>query len=111
MVNIMTAKSIFAYTCGGAETSIDFGKACEAEGATSVTALILWVVGFLAIGVGVAVVVGIVFGGITYIMSDGDPSQAKQARDIIANSIIGLFLFFILYAGANFLIPGGIFEP
>ena len=109
-----------AYTCGTdsngdpVETSIDFtmggtNTMCNAKGASPITALLLWVIGFMAGGVGIAVVIGIIFGGITYAMSDGDEGKAKEGREIIANAIIGLFLFIFLWAAANFIIPGGVF--
>lgn len=104
----VAATSYAANECNGVATSIDLG--CSKGDADSISSIILYVISFMAIGVGVAVVIGIVFGGITYIMSDGDTGEAKKGRDIIANSIIGLFLFIFLYAGANFLIPGGAFN-
>lgn len=110
---LVTVPSVSAaYTCGGVETTIDFGansQLCTATGAGPVTAIMLWAINFLAIGVGIAVVIGIIFGGITYSMSDGDASKAKQGKDIITNAIIGLFLFLFLFAAANFLVPGGLF--
>jgi hypothetical protein len=62
----------------------------------------------MSMGVGIAVVIGIVLGGITYAMSDGDAGKAKEGQEIIVNAVIGLFLFIFLYAAANFLIPGGL---
>lgn len=111
-----------AYTCGknnkgeDIQTSIDFtaggtfSKLCNSTGSSPINALILWAIGIMAAGVGIAVVVGIIFGGIAYAMSDGDAGKAKEGQEIIANAIIGLFLFIFLYAGANFLIPGGLFK-
>lgn len=107
-----------AYTCGvdsagkPIETSIDFGNGplCSAGGANPITAILLWAINLMAIGVGIAVTVGIIFGGITYAMSDGDTGKAKEGREIIGNAIIGLFLFIFLWSGANFLIPGGLFN-
>ncbi len=112
------AQPAAAATCGTdsngnpIETSIDFGNAsfCNAKGANPITAILLWAIGFLSIGVGIAVVIGIIFGGITYAMSDGDEGKAKEGREIIVNAIIGLFLFIFLWAAANFLMPGGVFN-
>lgn len=104
-----------AYQCGGVETTIDFTmggaftQLCDASGASPATAILLWAISIMSIGVGIAVVIGIIFGGITYAMSDGDAGKAKEGQEIIVNSVIGLFLFIFLYAGANFLIPGGLF--
>lgn len=114
----ITAPVAHAYTCGKdadgnpLETSINFGNGslCNADGASPITALLLWVINIMGIGVGIAVTVGIIFGGITYSMSDGDAGKAKEGQEIIVNAIIGLFLFMFMYAGANFLIPGGLFK-
>lgn len=97
-----------AATCNGVETTVDFQ--CDKYNTDGVSAILMYVINFMAIGVGIAVVIGIIFGGITYAMSDGEESKAKEGREIISNSIIGLFLFIFLYAGANFLIPGGAFN-
>lgn len=110
------APTAVAYTCGGVETSVDFTMdgaykgLCEADGASPISAMLLWAISIMSIGVGIAVVIGIILGGIKYAMSDGDTGKAKEGREIITNSIIGLFLFIFLYAGANFLIPGGLFK-
>lgn len=94
--------------CNGVDTSIDFN--CSKNSTDGVSAILMYVINFMAVGVGIAVVIGIIFGGITYASSDGEEAKAKEGREIIANSIIGLFLFIFLYAGANFLLPGGVFN-
>ena len=110
------------YTCGKDSsnqpipTSIDFtmggafSKLCDGDGASPINALLLWAISIMSIGVGIAVVIGIILGGIAYAMSDGDAGKAKEGQEMIGNAIIGLFLFIFLYAGANFLIPGGLFK-
>ena len=111
-----------AYSCGkdssgkAIDTSVDFtmggtfSKLCNSDGASPINALLLWAIGIMSIGVGIAVVIGIVLGGIAYAMSDGDAGKAKEGQEMIGNAIIRLFLFIFLYAGANFLIPGGLFK-
>lgn len=105
---IVLAPSANAASCNGVETSIDFQ--CDTYDTDGISAIIMYVINFMAIGVGIAVVIGIIFGGITYAQSDGEESKAKEGREMIANSIIGLFLFLFLYAGADFLLPGGAFN-
>ena len=97
-----------AATCNGVETSIDFQ--CNKYSSDGISLVLMYVINFMAIGVGIAVVIGIIFGGIMYAQSDGEASKAKEGQGIIANSIIGLFLFIFLYGAANFLIPGGAFN-
>jgi len=130
LLSVATAASslslVSAYECGYSTdasgkkipvtTAIDFtmggtfSKLCTSEGASPVSALILWTISFMAVGVGIAVVIGIIFGGISYTMSDGDAGKAKEGQGIIVNAVIGLFLFIFMYAAANFLIPGGLFK-
>jgi len=73
--------------------------------------LMFWIKGilqFLATGVGVAVVGGIVWGGILFMTARDNASQTQKAVYIITNAVVGLILFIMLYAIMNFLIPGGI---
>lgn len=90
-------------------TSLDYN--CDSSAGNSFTSLLLYIINFLGLGVGVAVVVGIIFGGISYAMAEGDMAKTKEGKEMIVNSIIGLFLFLFMYAAANFLIPGGLFKP
>lgn len=87
------------------KTSIDYGCSGKGDG---ITQIFLVAVNFLAIGVGIAVVGGIVFGGIRYASANGNASQAQQGITVIANAVIGLMLFLFMYAIINFLVPGGL---
>ena len=60
----------------------------------------------LSVLVGIAVVIGIIVGGIQYSASGGDPQKAAKAKAHIRNSIIALLAFFFLYAFLRFLTPG-----
>lgn len=96
-----------AMKCSDIKTSI---IKCDAAGGNPIMNLLVEVLNFLAIGVGIAVVGGIVFGGITYIRSNGNSSVAQQGITIIVNSVVGLLLFIFMYAIINFLVPGGLFR-
>lgn len=65
-------------------------------------------VNFLAAGVGLAVVAGIVFGAVTYATAAGSADQAKKGIGYITNAVIALLLFVFMYAIINFLVPGGL---
>lgn len=93
--------------CGDVETSIDFG--CTGDTTNSITNIILYVINFLAVGVGIAVVGGIAWGGWVYASANGDAGKAKEGRMIVINAVIGLVLFLVLWAAVNFLVPGGLF--
>lgn len=68
----------------------------NANGVTSgnLTNILFWI---YAMGGLVAVAV-IVYGGVKYVMSQGDPGKTKQASQIIAYAIIGLGV--VVLAGA-----------
>jgi hypothetical protein len=64
-------------------------------------------VDFLAALVGIVVIGGIIYGGILFSTSAGDPQRAAQGRDHIRNALIGLVAYILLYTFLQFLIPGG----
>lgn len=106
---ISFATPALAATCGQVKTSIDYGCKASDTGANSVTSLLLTIINFLAVGVGIAVVGGIVFGALQYTSANGNASQAQQGITVITNAVIGLVLFILMYAIINFLVPGGLF--
>jgi hypothetical protein len=63
----------------------------------------------LAAGVGIAVTIAIIWAGIEYSSSGGDPQKISIAKNRIRNAIISLVLFFFLWSLLNFLVPGGLF--
>lgn len=61
----------------------------------------------VAIGlVGVAAVIVIIIGGITYTTSQGDPGKTKRAKDTILYGVIGLVIAILAFAIVNFIIAG-----
>jgi hypothetical protein len=66
-------------------------------------------IAFLSILVGLAVVIGLIVGGIQYIISGGDPQAAANGKRHIRNAIIAFVVYLFLYAIINFLVPGGLF--
>ena len=71
---------------------------------------LLTVFNFLAVGVGVIVVGGIIYGGILISAGGGDAARTKQGTTLIINSVIGLLAFMFMYAFINFIVPGGLFK-
>ncbi|MGD8373764.1 MAG: furin-like repeat-containing protein [Candidatus Woesebacteria bacterium] len=73
--------------------------------------IVVWlkaILRFLAGGVGIAVVGGIVYGGILRLTAQGNAAQAQKSTTVIINSVIALILFILMYAILNWVIPGGI---
>lgn len=63
---------------------------------------------FLSALVGLAVVVGIISGGIRIASAEGDPQKLAGGKNQIRGAIIALVFFIFLYAAINWLVPGGI---
>lgn len=64
-------------------------------------------ISLLAVLVGIAVVIGIIWGGIQISTSAGNPQQAASGKDHIRNAIIALIAFVLLYSFIQWLLPGG----
>ena len=136
MIGIFVAPSASAITCGGVETSIlkcpePGAQECITESGDRVPAVNgkcankskliaqpqdtgLWGVLILAMniltaGVGVAAIAGIVWGSILYTTASGKPEQVKKANMVIANTVLGIVMYALLYSFLNFIIPGGMF--
>ncbi|MCC7303998.1 hypothetical protein IT418_01110 [bacterium] len=68
------------------------------RGATNANDLVKNVLNLILIVVVVAAVIYIMFAGVQYVTSQGDPTKAKQAMGSITNAIIGLIVSFAAYA-------------
>ena len=91
------------------------GKTCCPKGTTDDTSCLFAkyinpAVQLLSALVGVAVVSSIIYGGIEYIMSEGDPQKSAAGKEHITNGLIGLAAFILLYSFLQFIIPGGVFN-
>lgn len=108
-----TAPLTYAATCtdSDGQTVTTSVLACPSgqDGRAIIWQLLEMAVNFLAAGVGIAVVAGIVFGAITYATAAGSADQAKKGITFVTNAVVGLLLFIFMYAIINFLIPGGLF--
>jgi len=71
--------------------------------------LLVIAINILTGGIGVLAVAGIVYGSILYTSAGGSAEQTKKAIEVIRNVVIGLIAYALMYAGLNFIIPGGLF--
>lgn len=60
---------------------------------------------------GIAVVGGIIWGGIQYAMSGGDAQLVTKGKATIQKALLGLVALFLLVPFLNFLSPGGVVTP
>jgi len=66
-------------------------------------------INFMTGVVGIVVVGTIIAGGIEYSMAGNNPQKVTNARKRIANGILAMFVFLLMWAFVNWLVPGGIF--
>ncbi len=67
------------------------------------------ILGWLAAGLSIVVLMAIVYGAIIYLTAGADKSKVENGKKIIRNAIIALIGYFFMYSLLNFLVPGGIF--
>jgi hypothetical protein len=65
---------------------------------------------FLGGGVGLIIVIMVVIGGIEFITSSGDPNHVAEAKKRIANALLALVTWIIIWAFLEWIIPGGLFH-
>lgn len=65
--------------------------------ANAIINVVIGVIGFVAVAF-------IIFGGIQYTTSAGDPGKVKKAKDTILYGIIGLVVSMLAYAIVNFVL-------
>lgn len=95
-------------TCGSAHTFFDWG--CNgASDKDSILTVLVTISNWLAAGVVIAVIGGIIYGAIMYATSAGDAAKAKSATEIIRNAFIALVLYFLMWAFLQYIVPGGLF--
>ena len=95
--------------CGSAHTFFDWG--CNGvDDKDSILTVLVTISNWLAAGVVIAVIGGIIYGAIMYATSAGDASKAKSATEIIRNAFIALILYFLMWAFLQYIVPGGLFN-
>ncbi len=95
--------------CGGdgREVGVAINIGCKGEG-NPIVDMTFAVIRILSIGVGVAVVASVVFAGIQYTSSSGDPQAVAKAKERIISTVGALILYFFIFAILNWLVPNGI---
>lgn len=107
LASLSSAPVFAAEQCGDVQTFFNWG--CSGDGETAIYSVLGKILDWLAMGVAIAVVIGIIYGAIMYMTAGGNESQAKNAIGIIRNALIALVLYFAMYSILNFIIPGGLF--
>lgn len=86
--------------CNGANSNT---AVCRGQGERAST-LVQNVIKVLLFIVGIAAVIMIIVGGITYVISNGDSSRTKMAKDTIFYAIIGLVIALLAFVIVEFVV-------
>jgi heme/copper-type cytochrome/quinol oxidase subunit 2 len=88
-------------------TKLDLG--CNKAHKNPIIDMIFALVRFLSIGVGIVVIASVVYSGVMYSTSQGNPEKTGQAKSRIQTSIMALVFYLFIFAIVQFLVPGGLF--
>ncbi len=91
------------YDCGGVPISIDVE--CTSGAQNPILAYIGGIANFLAIGVGVILVISMIILGTQYTISQGNPDTVKKAKDRALNIVIAALSYYFMYAILQWLSP------
>jgi protein tyrosine/serine phosphatase len=112
----LSAPPTSALDCGGVDTSVIGGDACEGASTTSsdsstnpVISVLKFVMQVLMGAVGIAAVGALIYAGIMYSSAGGESSQVQKAKTVIKDTVIGIVAFSFMIIILNFVIPGGVF--
>jgi uncharacterized membrane protein len=79
-------------------------------GCGGIEGLLIGIVNWMAVGVAIAVLGGVIYGAVLYTSAGGNTEQTKRALGIIRNAFIALLMYFAMWALLNWLVPGGLFN-
>lgn len=103
--------SVATHSCGAVsqrvDTAIDIG--CRGQG-NPILDMMFAVIRLLSNGVGLVIIGSIIYGGIQYTTSAGDPQKSAMATGRIRQTLIALGIYIFSYPLLNYLIPRGFFH-
>ena len=107
-LGLISSRECFATnSCGGVDTTI---LQCEDDHRGGGVCHILDLIrDIFVIGVGILGVIGISIVGIQYLTAGGSEEKVRKSKKRMLHIVIGLALYVVMAALANFLSPGGTF--
>ncbi len=84
-----------------------FGNIEDDNEGCGVFMIINSVIDILSMGVAILGVIGVVIVGTTYLTAGGNEDKTRKAKHRMFEIVIGLAVYAILYAGVQWLLPGG----
>jgi hypothetical protein len=92
---------------GPVKVSIDLN--CTGHG-NPILDLAFGIIRFISYGVGLVIIGSLVYAGIQYTGSRGEPNAVAQAVKRIQANVFALLLFIFAFAIVNYLIPGALLQ-
>ena len=83
---------------------INNGGNCNTSGDNNFGNFVKRIINILLFVIGAIAVLMIVIGGLRYVISGGDGSQTKAAKDTILYAVVGLVIALMAYAIINFVV-------
>lgn len=81
---------------------------CDNEGCDLIGKYVNPAITALSAMVGIAAVASLIYAGIQYSTSSGDPQKVAEAKDRITKTLMAFVMYLFFFAFLQFLIPGGI---
>ncbi len=77
---------------------------CSTTGSNDIGGFVKRIINILLFVIGAIAVLMIVIGGLRYVISGGDSSQTKSAKDTVLYAVIGLVIALMAYGIVNFVV-------
>lgn len=104
---LVFAAPTFAADDDNTVTTTFFGDFKDDGNGCGVFMILNYALDILSFGIGIAAIIGILVSGTLYLTAKGNENQTLKAKKRILEIVIGLAAYAVLYAGLNFLLPGG----
>ncbi|HLZ15298.1 MAG TPA: hypothetical protein VKQ34_04920 [Candidatus Saccharimonadales bacterium] len=108
------------YQCGSGNNRVNVainigcygsnGHCSNQDGCSAIMDAAFAIIRALSAGVGVVVVASVVWAGVQYTMSRGDPNETAKALTRVRETLIALLVFIFGAALLDYLIPTGFFK-
>ena len=83
--------------------------ACSPSGCDLIDTYLNPAINMLTVAFGIIAVISIILGGIQYTASEGDPQKASRAKNRLANTVLAILAYSVMYGFLQFLVPGSFF--
>lgn len=98
-----TALALDASDTGLNETGQEAGYVTESGGSPSLTYFIGYLVNVVLGLLGVAFLILVIYGGITWMLAGGDKEKVTSAKKILTNAVVGIVVVIAAYAIASYV--------